>query len=234
MTLKDEDLKLIYRAYISKRDPGTRQNCPSLEELSRFFEPRTRRRKKLKIVDHITHCPACTDEFEFLRELHNYESLLTQNAVEVRLKGQFRSLSPGHKIKAASLWRYATVATGALLLIVSLAIIMKWDRSDETRTVSPSLALLRPGPGQFVPIPMVFEWKTVEGADFYILEIFDETLLPVWKSPEVAASILKPPEDVSSRFRLNRPYHWMITAFRSGKRLAESELRRFTPTSKNP
>jgi hypothetical protein len=234
MTLKDEDLRLIFRSYISNRESRARQDCPSLRDLSEFFEPRTRTKNKLKIIDHVTNCSACAEEFEFVRELHNYESLLVQNIREIHLQGQSRSISPHRDQEARSIWRYATVAAGALLLIVSLAIISKWDRPGETRASQSSVTLLRPSQSQPVSLPLIFEWKTLAGADSYILEIFEETLLPVWKSPEVATSILKLPEDLRNKLRLDSPYYWMITAFRNGNKLAESELRRFSLISKSP
>ena len=234
MTLKDEDLRLIFRSYISNRESRARQDCPSLRDLSEFFEPQTRTKKKLKIIDHATNCPACAEEFEFVRELKKYESLIVQNIREVQLKGQSHSTSPCRDHGAGSIWRYATVAAGVLLLIVSFAIISNWDRPGETRAVPSVVTLLRPGLRQSVSLPLVFEWNFFEGADSYILEIFEGSLLPVWKSPHVAKSILKMPEDVRYRLVPDRPYFWMITAFRNGNKLAESELRRFSLISKSP
>jgi hypothetical protein len=124
MTLNDEDLKRIFRSYIGMRDPGTRQDCPSFNELSRFFEPGRRRRDRLRVIDHVTNCSACAEEFEFLRGLHNYEAQLTQNAREIRAKHGSYSISPDAYRKKAPVWRYAPITAGVLLLIVSLAIIM--------------------------------------------------------------------------------------------------------------
>jgi len=234
MTLNDEDLKRIFRSYVGKRDSGTRQGCPSFSELSRFFDPETRRRDKLNIIDHVTDCSACAEEFEFLRGLHNYQSQIAQNASNLRSDQRTCAIPPQIERGKRSLWRYAPIAAGALLLMISLSMLTKWDRPGETRTASSSVALLRPGQNQTVLITMTFEWEPVEWADAYILEVFDEALLPVWKSQEVTAILFKPPEELRSRLRPDSHYFWMVTALRNGNKLAESELRRFTMGRKAP
>jgi hypothetical protein len=234
MTLNDEDLKRIFRSYVDKRDSGTRQGCPSFSELSGFFEPGTPRTKKLKIIDHITSCSACADEFDFLRGLNNYEKRLAQNAREIRAKNSSYSTRPYAEGKRAWIWRYAPITAGVLFLVVSLAVVLKWERPGDSRTATSLVTLQSPGRGQSVSITMVFEWKSFQEADSYILEVFDDVLLPIWKSGEITSTLFKPPEEFWSRLRPDGSYFWMVTALKGGNKLAESELRRFALARKFP
>ncbi len=234
MTINNEELKLLFRAFISKRVPGTRQQCPPFNELARFFQPGVPRKRKLKIIDHVTSCSPCAEEFEFLRGLHNYENQFVHDAGRIRSKQAGYSIAPGRDHKRSLIWRYAPVAAGVLLLIVSLTIIMKSDHPGETRSTTSSLVLLRPTSGQSVPITLVFEWKPVEDVDSYVLEIFDDTLLPFWRSTEITTTLFRPPEDLLKKLRPGTAYYWMVTARRSAKTMVESELRHFILVGEAP
>ena len=234
MTLNDEDLKRIFQAHVAKQEPKTRQDCPSFHELARFFEPGPRRRQKLKIVDHVTNCSACSQEFEFLRELQSYERRLAHGAAEHRTNSEGRP-APARIQRGWILFRrYAPIAAGTIVLMISLAILVKWDRTEETRSASRSVVLLRPRQDQTARLTVAFEWKPVESADSYIFEIFDETLLPVWASQPMTSTFFIPPEELRNRLRSNAPYYWMITAFRNKNKLAESELRRVILSFQTP
>ncbi len=228
MTLDDEDLRRLYRSYVAGRVGPDRKACPSWKELSGFFENRTRARQKLKIVDHVTGCAGCAEEFEFLRQLRLRGDQIAQE-VERR-----RSLSPSGRIGIAFLWKYSPVAAGILLVAASLAIIIqKWSNPGMTRAAPSSVILIGPDQRHPVSLPLTFEWEEFRGADAYTLELFDEALLLVWKSQATALSRLNLPEEVVKRIPLNKRYFWLITAYKRGARLAESTLASFTLTSKN-
>jgi len=234
MTLNDEELKRVFRSYIDGRVPGTRQSCPSFNELSKFFEPRTRRRQKLKIIDHITSCSACAEEFDFLRAIHKHQNQFVNSSVGIWPTSRECVSSSSLQLRTLTIWRYVSVAIGILFVIVSLAVITRVDFPHDTRTTNSSMELLRPYPGQSVTFPLVFEWEPVAGADSYRLEVFDDTLMLVWESSEIAGTFFQPPEQLRRKLVGDGVYYWMITARRNGARLAESGLSNFNITRKNP
>lgn len=235
MILKDEDLRRLYRSYVSKRADADRKRCPSIEDLCGFFESRTRTSKKLKIVDHVTNCAACAEEFEFLRELQQYQDQITQGAREIRAEESPFAPSTSARNGIVSFGQYASVAVGVLFVVASLVItIQEWSRSGDVRAAPSSMLLVQPNQRNPGSRPLVFKWREYKGAEVYVLELFDEALLPVWKSPGTSTPYLTLPEDVRERLPANKPYFWMVTAYRGGDKLAESELLRFMLTAKDP
>lgn len=235
MTLKDEDLRRLYRSYVGIRADANRKRCPSIKDLYDFFETRTRTSKKLKIVDHVTNCAACAEEFEFLRELQQYQDQITQGAREIRAEESPFAPSTSARNGIVSFGQYASVTVGVLFVVASLVIIVqKWSRSADVRAAPSSVLLVQPNQKNPGSRPLVFKWREFKGAEVYILELFDEALLPTWKSPETSTPYLTLPEDVRERLPANRPYFWMVTAYRGGDKLAESELLRFMLIEKHP
>lgn len=228
MTLRDDDLKRLYRSYVARRSRPDRKACPSWKELSDFFENRTRRKKKLKIVDHVTSCSACAEEFEFLRQVRQLGKHIAQVAERQRPP------SPSGRVGVSILWRYSSVAAGVMLALASLAIIIqRWSNPGMTRAAPSAVILTIPNQTHPASFPLTFEWKKFQGAEVYILELFDEALLPVWKSSETELTHLALPEGIGIRLPLNRRYFWMITAYRGGERTAESALVPFVLTSRS-
>jgi hypothetical protein len=229
MNLKDDDLKRFYRSFINLRIPGNRKNCPSLEELVSFFQSRRRTGNKLKIVDHITNCSACAQEFEFLLELQRYQEKILGQVSESRPTRPFFHSIPASMNSVNRLWRFSSVLIGMVLVVVSLVVILQnGGPVVETRSVRSSLILLQPAPEQSVTPPLTFAWKGLPGAEAYVLELYDEALQSVWKSPETSLTHLVLPPEEAGNLRPGHGYFWMITAFSEGDKLSESGLSQFT------
>jgi hypothetical protein len=121
-----------------------------------------------------------------------------------------------------------------VLLICSVTVIyQKWGHVGETRTTASSLTLIQPNQDNPAKLPLIFKWKPVEGADYYALEIFDETLVPVWKCAEIRSPYFAMPAVSSGWLKFNKPYFWMTIAYRNKEKLAESDLARFVVTLKD-
>jgi hypothetical protein len=222
MTLKDDDLKRLYRSYVAGRAEPDRKACPSWKELSDFFGTKLGPKKKLKIIDHVTNCSACAEEFEFLYQLD-------QRGEDVAEEADRRSSRPqSGRVEASRFWRMCYIAVGGLLLLASLAIIIqKRIHQGEIRTAPSEVILTSPGRDRSGSIPLTFRWEKFKGAESYVLELFDETLLPVWKSPETEGLSLLLPEEVGKLLPANKRYFWMITAYGGGIKIAESSLAPF-------
>jgi hypothetical protein len=234
MSLNDEDLKRLFRSYIAARILENRERCPSLEMLLSFFESPTRTHKKMKIVDHITRCSACAKEFELLLEFQrSQDQILQRDQVTAPVKPTF-SCRPAHLRGLQLLLRYSTVIVGAVLLVCAVTIIsQKWGYIDGTRTTASSLTIIQPNQENPGTLPLIFKWKPVEGAEYYTLEIFDETLMPVWKCAKILSPYFAMPAASSGWLKFDTPYFWMTVAYRNKEKLAESDLARFVVILKN-
>jgi len=225
MNLKDEELRRLFRSYVTMRTPGNRVGCPSPESLLSFFISRSRTRKKLKIVDHLTNCSACAREFELLLDIQRYQDHLVPQIREASHAGQsfITPASPIHTI--GHFWRISPIVAGALFVVASLLIVIREsERPVGVRATFSSIVLVQPDLQHPASFPLMFKWEEVEGAETYILELYDETLLPIWKSPGIASPPVTIPEDLAHRLQLNKPYFWMITAYHNKEKLAESAL----------
>jgi len=233
MNLNDEELRQLYRSFIALKNLESRVGCPSLEKLMSFFESSSRARKKMKIIDHVTNCSSCAREFEFLLELQRYEKKMIQEVREAQPmeslpSSPFKSRSKSRQ-RSLLFWKFSAALISIALVIVSLAtIVQKLEREDQTRATQTALRLIQPKPNQRVTLPLVFKWQKVVGAENYILELYDESLLPIWKSPEISSTSLFLPENISRQLYPGRQYFWMITAYTKNKKLSESNLFEFT------
>jgi hypothetical protein len=229
MNLNDEDLKRFYRAFIDSRIPEDRRDCPSLEDLVAFFESPGRTGRKLKIIDHLTRCSPCAHEFEFLLELRRYQEEITGKFPSSRPAKRFFQSIPASIYGMNLFWRFSSVIVGMLLVIASLTVIFQnGSHLEETRAVRSSLILLQPASDQYAGLPLKFTWKSLPGAETYVLELYDEALLSVWESPEMSLTRLVLPPEEAERLLPGHRYFWMVTAFSEGKRLSESWLSQFT------
>ncbi len=85
------------------------------------------------------------------------------------------------------------------------------------------MGLSFPKPNQTLSRPFVFRWQPIPDSDHYVLELFDEALLPVWTSNKIRdVQIPFPPN-----LKTGKTYFWMVTAYSDEATLAESELARF-------
>lgn len=239
MNLNDEELRRLYRSFVALKDPDNRGGCPSLEKLVSFFESSGRTRKKMKIIDHVTNCSSCAREFEFLLELQRYEKKMIQEVREVQpaeslpsllFKSRFRS---SQRLKLFCIFSSALVGM-ALVIIFLATIVQKLGREDQIRATRSSVQLIQPKANQRVTLPLIFKWQRIAGAESYILELFDESLLPIWKSSATSTISLMLPHEIASQLQLKKSYYWMLTVYGHKEKLAESNFLPFSISTKRP
>lgn len=69
-----------------------------------------------------------------------------------------------------------------------------------------------------------FRWKSIPKSDYYFIDIFDEALLPVWKSPPIFEPFFKFRVRLPKLFKPKKIYFWMVTAIISNKNKLESDI----------
>lgn len=231
--MENDDIKKLYQQYVSSKIPDNRNECPSPIALLDSFESSTSLRYKKHIIDHLSECLFCSEEFELLLELHRYQA---SSAMEISDISSLNStIYKQEPVCAGSriIWRYAYLLFGlvlvlsAYLLIIQRNLVLEVKRTSEQR-----ILLYTPALVHTFPKPLVFRWQEQPNSQYYILELFDNSLLSVWTSQKIYNIQTQLPDDISSRLHSGNYYFWMITAFSSTQKISESELLRFLVLNK--
>ncbi len=243
MKTTSSELKRAYKSYIQKQLPPSRDGCPSEESLFLLFDKSLPPRIKKEIVDHVFKCAYCLEEFEFFLRIHREKSEASIEISEWLRNEQRKAMAAGKKpigwsivsalwSRQRPLWRNAIISTAVLIiaavLIVSLRTIFGPTLSGERGKQRAQARLVSPIHGKEAAHPLIFRWQEVSRAQFYQLEIFDETLLPLWKSPPIKDLHYELPPEAGLLIKEEKPYFWMVTAVFPGGEKKESQLARFT------
>lgn len=219
------DLRELYRSYISTRGPLDHKKCPPPLVIARSFEPSAPARMKKRIVDHISGCPMCREEFMMLLE-HRRAGKEEIAAPEESRPEQNNEAKK--RYGNSVVWQGAVVLAGLTLVISSFFLIRQVRETSQTRQAERvAISLITPEYGRSLASPYDFRWKGKARDDYYVLEIFDETLMPIWTSDRIGGSRLRLPREVSAGMRPGRTYYWMITSYILGSVSGESQLGRF-------
>lgn len=233
MIIEYDDLKELYQGYITSKIPGNRNKCPSPMALFNSFKSSTSLRNKKKIIDHISDCSFCREEFELLRELQRYQAssitLIRETSSTASLTDKPESVNIGRRFR----WRYAYFLFGlALSISAYYLIVQKNDLTEAKRASKPGILLITPVHVHTFPKPLIFRWQEQSGSQHYILELFDNSLLPVWTSQRILYVQIQLPDEALPLLHSGNYYFWMITAFSSTQKISESELMRFLVLNK--
>ena len=242
MKITFNDLKLAYRSHIQRHVPTSREGCPSEEEILQIFEKSTLPQKKEEIIDHVVKCAYRHREFEFFLGLARDEDkaakeigeFLRKKGGDSNMLGEKRRLPgiiSGLRARPLPLWKPAIISMGLLviagLFMISIRTIVKPPPNEERGRLGNQVRLVSPARGQEVALPLIFRWHKVPQAKSYQMEIFDQSLLPLWRSPQIADFTYTLPPEIEDKMQRNKAYFWMITAFISDDTKKESSLESF-------
>jgi len=238
MNINHKDLCALYQAVISGRLPDSRADCPPLDDLIKFFKPRTSRRLKTKIVDHITRCAPCSEEFDLILKIkRSSEQMDREIGLLLGPKNSARkSLHHPKMFFPDRFWRYAALLVGIVSL--SLAVLTFIDKNPVMLLkqqvgrghLDSGIRLSEPINTRVQKSHLVFRWKEYGGADSYEVELFDESLKFIWKSPKLAKTTYILPSEMIQKLIPSHKYFWMITINMKNRSIIESELASFVVT----
>jgi hypothetical protein len=121
------------------------------------------------------------------------------------------------------------VALGLSLAVSSFILLVHQRQLSEIqRTRETGIVLSSPTSGQVLSAPFVFRWQADSSSEYYVIELFDEALLPVWTSEEIPEIQISIPPGVYAGLQPGKPYFWMVTSFSRDSERKESELARFS------
>lgn len=224
MGMSDSELRRIYRFYVSEKARADRGGCPPIEDLREAFEDATSQAAKDEIVDHVSDCSDCAREFEFIREVRAKERELTAG-----MRDLIRHRRPPISFLSRPLRSYA-LATVMIAVVISGVIMFKPDRAqDEGRSRSAAIPeTLAPSGRVEAPPPLIFRWKPVIRAVSYVVELYDESLRPVWESPPVSTTATALPDPITEALSGDKNYYWSVLALDSEGKIGESRFEVFS------
>ena len=240
MKINIKELQSIYSAYVLEKIPISRKNCPPLKKIIHFFKRRTSEKQKTKLLDHITNCCFCAREFQLILNILRNERKL-KNELEALILPKNLNLSLDKSIHGKTLkfqekqkrpipifsWKYLSLFVGIVIIVLS-EIFFKNQTNKEIRVIdSQQIHLLEPSKGEYSKSQLIFRWSEFKGSNYYLLEIFDETLFPIWKSNKIISNFYLLPDKVVQNLKSNKTYFWMVKAFLPNGRKVESNLQNF-------
>jgi len=233
MKLNNRNLRELYQADIEDKIPLTRKFCPSPRGMLLLFRSKKSEEKKTKIVDHITKCYYCSKEFEFITEALRYEKKINQIAEELILKRKKNSVLKSPKFKFIPFqfkWGYASLIASTLL-VFSLAVIFivstKFENTKYRGSTQNQVRFSKSTKKILTKSALNFEWEHVKEADYYVFEIYDESLYPIWTSGKITKNSIILPSEASLKLEDNGTYYLMVTAFLQNGSKNESALTEF-------
>ena len=230
MKIELDRLRTLFQGYIASKRPTDRRGCPTPGAMAGSFDASLSRRARKNIADHISECPFCREEFLMLMEAQRSEAGAAEpedRAISDRARPLSRKGAGGSGLAVG--WRYACVLIGLGLAISSFFVIIQQKQFSEVqRSGESGILLLYPRASQSITAPPIFRWRGSPTVDYYVIELFDEAMLPIWTSERIRGIQAPLPLDVFSGLRPEKSYYWMVTGFSLDSRTEESGLSRFS------
>ncbi len=227
--------KEIKAAFLSRLLSGASEGsppCPSQDTLESFFERRTSRRNKRRIVDHVAHCPSCYEYFVWLLALDRNIRKTSEdikNVVESSPKKRAAKSSPFLLALKPLTLLIGVGFLGAALFFLIPSFDSPRESSERAREHGQKrLSEFYPSPNaEIARQNLRFQWKSDIAYENFEVEVFDSALALFWKSSRSAATSVVPSMDVIKRIRKAEDYFWLVTAITRNGALVESPLMTF-------
>jgi hypothetical protein len=130
-------------------------------------------------------------------------------------------------------WKYASLAVVIVLLIsffISVFLIQSNEKKELRGNYATSIKLIEPLDGKYSKSLMKFRWVEIKGSEFYIVELFDDALRPIWTSNKIHTNSTILPKRIVDGLAENKKYFWLVTAYLSDGEKIESRIEHFTLT----
>jgi hypothetical protein len=240
MKIRLDELRERYVSCITDRTSVNRKNCPSPEEINDCLRGSATKRKKNHLVEHITRCSFCLEEFRFVLEARRQETELIKG-IEKRYglpsfrNGKFKEKNAEYfRFRRKILpffvkkMRLTAAITAVVLLAVAGTLYFSLNKKQSFRTPKQQIIKpIHPVNKKVIKTSLLFRWKKQEGAEYYIFELFDETLFPLWKSPKILNNFIQLPPPVADKLSPGSTCFWFVTGFSAQGQKTESPLTPF-------
>lgn len=242
MKITHDDLARAYKSHIRKHVPSSRESCPSAESIFSVFDESASEADKEKVIEHVTTCSYCLQEFERFLRFHRDEAMAIGDiAGYIKTKDQrtrilkkrttISEILLGPRGQTRPLWRWATTSLFAVIIIgftlIGIKTFLRTPEDKERGRLPGQVHLISPVRGQMLKMPLVFQWERMATAEYYQLEIFDASLLPIWKSSQIEEIYYEFTPKDADIFKKSEVYFWAITASLIDGTKRESPLEEF-------
>ncbi|MFC2161921.1 hypothetical protein ACFLRX_09750, partial [Acidobacteriota bacterium] len=228
------ELPDLFQSYIADSTVLNRENCPSPKILSECLLGKTSKKNKNRVIEHITHCKFCLEEFQFILNIQREEKTLMRKISHLLIgHSKKRRTDKGgiHFPFRQKTWNWAYISAGLfMILAVALTLYVIINGESEQKFRGPEInhiKLIQPLHKEPTKTPIVFLWKRMENAEYYILELFDNSLSPIWKSKQIPGNKVQLPKDIMESLSSGKSYYWFVTGFLSKGRRIESSMEQF-------
>jgi len=236
MKINNEDLKNLYKSFIAGQISKGKEICLDSEEIIEFFFKKTSKRKKSKIINHVTHCFLCFLEFERIYDIFKHSKEFENEIIQKLLKNKSTKQEKQSLSFFKSLRKLSPLYVGVvfLMLFFSIVFFIRHNKDKKYRELSShNISLIAPLGVQYSDIPLVFRWSKLDNSEYYILELFDDSLLPIWKSGKIKVNSYPLPRKIVESLIYEKTYFWMVTAYLPGNEKMESLLENFYLKARN-
>jgi len=216
-------LMKLYRSFIATPLLLSRNRCPTPEAILRFLRAKASRRERKKITSHISRCSSCAREVDFILRTFREETKL------FRRLGSVMEITKPNTFFPRPAWKYATVLIPTILLIsFTIMFLLKTSERSQFRGKSDSYITLEQPINKMTPEEINFQWSEIPTSEYYVLEIFDKTLYPIWQSNKIIRNKISLPMKLINHLCQGESCFWMVTAFLPDGTKIESSLADFT------
>ncbi len=230
MNMSNKDLLDLLRK-IPAQNASSKTHCPSSKELVASFAPSASNRLKTKIVDHISGCPKCRGAFDLLITIMEYDKQTKQESSTEDHSSRFLKSPLHYRPRQLFTARVSSLIAGCLMIAVSILVITQHNYvSYQFREENMDIILEYPTVSHNITDKLIFRWNPYASARYYILELFDDALLPVWTSGKTEVPQIQFSEEARSILQPGKAYFWMVTAYSGADDIKESNLARFVMT----
>ncbi len=225
----------LYRKYLQYRGSVDAGECPRSDEIASFFERRTSRRKKYRVLRHILDCPACQEEFEWMHELEIRIAGLREEVERLGRKSPIQNGLPTPASPSRSFlrrWAWAGTGAAAVLIVLLLIVPMRRFPRDHRLTYrgTPQFQFheVYPPLGSVVRrADLHFGWKAPLPGGSFVLELFGPAMELVWRSPASKEMETRVPDPVLRFMKEDHVYFWSISGTADDQSIIESPLYSF-------
>lgn len=241
MKLTHKELQLVFQRSIFEAASASRKRCPSLKAITSLCVKRDwPEKKRMKLLAHIVECGSCAEEIQFILKALQREQEFTgdisrlirslndeSSLIEAARKNVWSAKKKQAAFFRTPLWRYASIGAGVIIIFSALISLLSIKRKEYRSGHFNQIQLIEPVQKKYSKSSLVFKWKEVERAEYYQLEIFDETLYPLWESQKIFNTSTHLPGEIAENLNTGKRFFWMVTAFIEDGKKIESRLEQF-------
>ena len=232
MKIEQSELNKIIKELPHKKTSQTKTNCPSPKKLIALLRFELSDRKRSRVIDHLADCSTCAQEIKFINEILTAEKNFDKEAAQIvtrknqapRKKGIFEK-PPFPKLSWSSMSIVAVITT--VILFSSMFFLIKTNKPAIERDSSFQLNQISPDNTSLNLSELSFQWENIPDTDYYMVEVYDDSLKKVWRSEEIPDNKFIPSAELKELLKKDTTYLWMVTSYSKTGKHVESDLTKF-------